>query len=262
MAQPCKHQSIAAGPSTFWARFAVWWPVALVAGLVIASSLGCQVEIATTAAQSDAAAGFQNRDRVPARTPVPAATLMARTPALPAAVVPPVTPSLSPTAAPAPTITVVIPAQSPPDRILAPAIKLDAPVVPMGWTATKEKDGSVSSVWVIPDHAAGWHQNSAWPGHGGNVVLSGHHNMGSEVFRYLVDLKPGDGVTLNAGGRAYRYVVTDRFILPERGMTDEQRWQNAQWIEPTSTERLTLVTCWPYTDNTHRVIVLAKPAGS
>jgi sortase A len=230
----------------------------LVASLVVASSLGCQIEIATTAAQSEAAVLPESRMHV--GTPMPAAAAVAPTLAPPAAVTPSVTRPLSPTVTPAPTIAAVIPAQAPPDRILAPAIKLDAPVIPMGWAPTKEKDGSVSSVWVIPDQAAGWHQDSAWPGHGGNVVLSGHHNMGSEVFRHLVDLKPGDEVTLNAGGRAYRYIVTDRFILPERGTSEEQRRQNAQWIEPTNTERLTLVTCWPYTSNTHRVIVLAKPA--
>jgi sortase A len=118
----------------------------------------------------------------------------------------------------------------------------------------------VTSLWVVPDDAAGWHVNSARPGYNGNVVLSGHHNMGTEVFRYIVDLKPGDPVILVADGREYTYTVTDRFILPERGVPEAQRRQNAQWIEPTAVERLTLVTCWPYEDNSHRVIVLANPA--
>jgi LPXTG-site transpeptidase (sortase) family protein len=37
------------------------------------------------------------------------------------------------------------------------------------------------------------------------------------------------------------------------------RQANARWIGPFNDERLTLVTCWPYTNNTHRVIVVAKP---
>ena len=93
-------------------------------------------------------------------------------------------------------------------------------------------------------------------------MLSGHHNLGTEVFRYIVDLKPGDRVILHAYGRDYDYVVTDRFILAERGVSEEQRRQNAQWIMPTTIERLTLVTCWPYTDNSHRVIVVAKTAAT
>jgi sortase A len=89
-------------------------------------------------------------------------------------------------------------------------------------------------------------------------VLSGHHNMGTEVFRYLVDLKKGDEIILQADGRDYHYTVVDHFVLPERNVSAEQRQQNAQWIMPTTTERLTLVTCWPYSTNTHRVIVIAK----
>jgi sortase A len=153
-----------------------------------------------------------------------------------------------------------VPARVPPDHIQAPSIGLDAPVQPVGWQETAKKAGGVASMWVVPDDAAGWHVNSAMPGHGGNIVISGHHNMGTEVFRYLVDLKPGDPVVLTADGREYAYVITDRFILPERGTPEEQRRQNAQWIQPTVVERLTMVTCWPYSDNSHRVIVLANPA--
>jgi sortase A len=39
----------------------------------------------------------------------------------------------------------------------------------------------------------------------------------------------------------------------------EVRIANAKWIQPTSDERLTLVTCWPYTNNTHRLIIVARP---
>jgi sortase A len=126
--------------------------------------------------------------------------------------------------------------------------------------AVQTQNGGQFSEWVIPQDAAGWHVNSALPGHGSNVVLSGHHNVGAEVFRYVVDLEPGDAITLQADGRDYPYLVTDRFIVPERGAPEEQRRQNGQWIMATVDERLTLVTCWPYSDNSHRVIVIAKPA--
>lgn len=96
------------------------------------------------------------------------------------------------------------------------------------------------------------------PGHGDNIVLSGHHNLGAEVFRNLVNLKKGDEIILQADGHDYRYKVTDHFILPERGVSEEQRQQNARWIMSTTDERLTLVTCWPYNDNSHRLIVVAQ----
>lgn len=176
-------------------------------------------------------------------TPTPPPTLVA----------PPSLPAPTPTATPQPTI----PAQAPPTRLIIPAINLDTPVEVAGWTVKKEA-GVETSTWNVPDKAAGWHQNSALPGNGGNVVLSGHHNIGAEVFRYLIDLKKGDEIFLQADGRTYRYRVTDHFILPERGVSAEQRQQNVQWIMPTTDERLTLVTCWPYTGNSHRLIVIAK----
>jgi sortase A len=135
-----------------------------------------------------------------------------------------------------------------------PAIGLDALVVPVGWTLTDE-----GPIWDVADYAAGWHQTSAYPGHVGNVVLSGHHNIKGQVFRYLIDLEPDDEVFLYVGETAYHYVVTEKHLLEEKGMPEEVRRRNAQWIAPTDDERLTLVTCWPYTSNTHRLIIVAKP---
>lgn len=176
--------------------------------------------------------------------------------------VPVLTPTpINPTPSPTPTEQPIIPARTVPTHILAPVINLNAPVEVAGWTVVK-KNGIDISDWLVPDTAAGWHQNSALPGHGSNVVLSGHHNMGTEVFRYLVNLKKGDEVVLQADGRDYHYLVTEHFILPERSVSEEQRRQNAQWIMPTSDERLTLVTCWPQNDNSHRLIVVAKMANN
>jgi sortase A len=111
----------------------------------------------------------------------------------------------------------------------------------------------------VAEYAAGWHKDSALPGGGGNIVLSGHHNTRGEVFRYIVDLDVGDTVTLYADDRPYTYTVESRFVLRDKGASEERRQQNAHWIGAFPDERLTLVTCWPYTSNTHRVIVIAKP---
>ncbi len=159
-----------------------------------------------------------------------------------------------------PTATPVPRAEKPPTHIAAPAIDMDAKVVPMGWEMVDRK-GRMVSQWVVPRQEAGWHMNSALPGHGENVVVSGHHNIGSKVFRYVVDLEPGDVITLDADGRPYEYVVTEKYILKEAGMPLKVRRTNAQWFMPTGDERLTLVTCWPYQwpGNTHRVIVVARP---
>lgn len=183
---------------------------------------------------------------------------------LPATDVPPSpTPTPSPSPTPTPTPTSLPRAEEPPTRIVAPAIDLDAKVTPMGWEMV-EKDGTLSSEWVVPKKAAGWHMNSALPGHGENVVLSGHHNVDGKVFRYVVDLSIGDRVTLYADGSPYAYEVSEKYILKEYGMPLEIRRKNAQWIMPSGDERLTLVTCWPYEwpGYSHRVIVVAKPPRS
>ncbi|MFQ5886212.1 MAG: sortase [Anaerolineae bacterium] len=114
--------------------------------------------------------------------------------------------------------------------------------------------------WEIADYAVGWHKNSAYSGNGGNIVLSGHHNIKGEVFRYLLNLSQSDKVILYVGKKPYHYRVAQKVLLRERGMPLEVRRQNAEWIAPTDHERLTMVTCWPYSSNTHRLIVVAFPA--
>ncbi len=142
-----------------------------------------------------------------------------------------------------------------PTRLVIPAIKLDAPIETVGWYVV---DGV--SQWDVPDHfAAGWLMTSATLGKTGNTVFTGHHNIDGEVFRNLVKLKPGDQITIYSNNVPFRYEITMRKILPERGQPNDVRRANARWIQSTADERITLITCWPYTSNTHRLIIVAKP---
>ena len=146
----------------------------------------------------------------------------------------------------------------PPTRIVIDAIDLDSTVVPVGWSQI-EIDGETVSQWNVVDYAAGWHLNSARPGQIGNIVLSGHHNISGEVFRQLVDLEAGDQITLYAEDTFFTYQVSEKLILKDRGEPTEVRQANARWIGTFEDERLTLITCWPYNNNTHRLVVVAKP---
>ncbi len=152
----------------------------------------------------------------------------------------------------------VVPATSPPTRIVAPAINLDEKVVPVGWQLVS-KNGQTTTVWDVAQYAVGWHKNSKLPGQGGNIVLAGHNNVYGEVFRRLEDLKPGDVITVYADGRAYEYEVTFSFTVQEEGVSLEQQRANARWIGPSCDEKLTLLACWPYTGSSHRIFVIAKP---
>lgn len=174
-----------------------------------------------------------------------------------------------PTAQPAPTSAPETTSQAEaeftpgaPSRLVIPSIGLDAPVVTVGWSIVTQ-NGQQVSMWDVPNrYAAGWLKTTARVGEPGNTVLDGHHNIAGEVFRYLVDLKQGDPIQVWAGDQARDYVVSLLKILPEKGQPISARLENARWIEPTQDERLTLVTCWPYTNNTHRLVVVALPADS
>lgn len=138
-----------------------------------------------------------------------------------------------------------------PTRLVAPSIGMDASVVATDWAPGGD--------WNVPDGAAGWLENSAAAGQPGNTVIAGHHNTQGEVFRHIAELQPGDNVTVETNGQALTYTVTEKLILPMWGISTEQEAQYATWIDRTSDTRLTLITCWPYITNSHRVIVIAKP---
>jgi sortase A len=149
-----------------------------------------------------------------------------------------------------------------PDSISIPVIKLEAGIEPVGADIV-ETDGSLFQQWNAPNEfAAGWHDTSAPLGRPGNTVLNGHNNIYGEVFKDLEKLKPGDKIILTSGRVEFLYQVTNSMKLKEANQSMENRLENARWIEPTSDERLTLVTCWPYTNNTYRWVVVAVPTGS
>lgn len=170
----------------------------------------------------------------------------ARTPYIP----PTLTATPTPTAS-APTIV--------PERIIIDRIALDAPVIPVGQHALTIGE-QVFGQWEVPrERAAGWHHTSATIGSAGNLVLNGHHNVYGEVFRYLRVLQPGDLLRLESGGRRFNYIVVQTMTLPEQDQPVDVRLENARWILPTDDERVTLITCWPYYSNTHRLVVIARP---
>ncbi|MBN1583872.1 MAG: sortase [Anaerolineae bacterium] len=179
-------------------------------------------------------------------TATPMAVYLTATP-LPRRVLPTATPSGFPG-----------PSSQPPDRIVIQSIELDTTIVPVGWHVV-EQNGQRYSVWDVAKYAASWHKTSAYPGHNGNVVLSGHNNILGEVFRYLIDVEVGERVLIYAGDLVYYYEVTEKHLLKEKGELPEVRRENARWISPAEDERLTMVTCWPYTGNSHRLVVVAKP---
>ncbi len=205
--------------------------------------------------------------------PRPAATLAAVAP----------TPEASPPATAAPT-TVRVDAAGPlslptiqplligqgraPARLLIPALGLDTPVLPMGWHVVEDASG-VRSEWDVVDNAAGHHIDSVYAGEAGNVVLSGHNNIGGAVFRTVcvigepgVDFGLGDEMIVqDEAGRSFVYQVEGWQRFAEEGASIAQRQTHARYLAPTDRAQLTLVTCWPPSSNTHRVVVTGVLTG-
>ncbi len=121
-------------------------------------------------------------------------------------------------------------------RIQIPAIELDAPVV--------EGDD-----WESLKQGAGHHIGSANPGESGNCVISAHNDIFGEIFRRLPELELGNEIFVYTASQVYRYVVTQkRFIEPTE----------VSVMYPTSSPVVTLISCYPYGIDTHRVVVIGE----
>ncbi|HMO59027.1 MAG TPA: sortase [Roseiflexaceae bacterium] len=146
-------------------------------------------------------------------------------------------------------------------RIAIPSIDLDSKVVEVGWDVV-EQEGRQVAVWQVAEYAVGHHRGSANPGDAENIVLAGHVGGYGKVFKDLIELQPGDRITIYSGDQQYLYTVSEQHMLLEEGVSEEQRAANAAYIAPGGSEMLTLVTCWPDTGPerfNYRIIVRAVP---
>lgn len=150
-----------------------------------------------------------------------------------------------------------------PVRLVIPSIDLIADIINAQQKELAQGDKTYVQ-WLAPDEfAVGWHFDSAFLGQPGNTVLNGHHNVFGKVFENLDKLVSGDEIILLGNDSyEYKYIVSNTMILPERDIPIEDRLENARWILPSEDERITLITCWPYFSNTHRLIIVARPDGS
>ena len=121
-------------------------------------------------------------------------------------------------------------------RIQIPAIGVDAPVV--------EGDD-----WEALKQGAGHHAGSANPGESDNCVISAHNDIFGEIFRNLPDLDLGDEIFVYTASQVYRYVVTQKRIIEPTEVSV---------MYPTSSPVLTLLSCYPYSIDTHRIVVIGE----
>ncbi len=120
-------------------------------------------------------------------------------------------------------------------RIRIPAISVDAPVV-MGDGDEQLKKG------------VGQYIHSPNPGQNGNLVLSAHNDVYGEIFRDLDQLEPGDEVIIYTNQRAYTYVVQQQQVVGPL---------QVEVMAPTADPVVTLISCYPYMVDTHRMVITA-----
>lgn len=154
-------------------------------------------------------------------------------------------------------------AQSP-VQLAVPALGLEAPVVPMGWTVT-EVNGERTTKWALPADALGWHVNSVGAGAGGRVIVSGQQAVGDALLAPLArgEMSSGQEILLtDSTGRTFVYRITavsEPIVLANPSAEEEA--QAAAYVAPSDQALLTLITGWPDFTTTHRIFAEAELVG-
>lgn len=105
--------------------------------------------------------------------------------------------------------------------------------------------------WEQLKKGVGQHIGSALPGQPGNLVLSAHNDIFGEIFRHLEKLTVGDEIIVSTDRQSYTYVVRDVEMVEPTAV---------HVMAPTNYPSVTLISCYPYRINTHRIVVFADLA--
>lgn len=142
----------------------------------------------------------------------------------------------TPTVTPTPTVPLEMRL---PTRLRIPAMSLDSPV----------HEVSINmGTWEVSPMDIGHHFGTGTPGEQGNVVLAGHRDINSALFRELDRLWPGDEIFVSNSLGEYRYIVYESLVVgPE----------HVEVMDPTDDSRVTLITCTPIGLATQRLVVTA-----
>lgn len=124
-------------------------------------------------------------------------------------------------------------------RVVIPSIGVDAPV-------------GEGTDWESLKYKVGHQPGTINPGQRGNMVLAAHNDVYGEIFRYLPDVPVGEVITIYAGDEAFGYKITERRII-----TPDQ----VEVMLPTTGPTVTLISCYPYLIDTHRIVLFGELTG-
>jgi len=112
---------------------------------------------------------------------------------------------------------------------------------------------------VTPRDEVGYYALTSKIGAGGNSVMVGHVFPG-RIFNKLLDAKIGQVVRITDEFYVEHYYRIDEIVrVPFEIGTEADKELGFQYIYDNSQERLTLVTCYPEYEWTHRFVVRAVP---
>ena len=128
------------------------------------------------------------------------------------------------------------------DQVSRPQEAAPIRKVKKGETFARLSIPRLESRWVVLEGAdtnelkrgPGHLVQTAMPGARGNCVIAGHRDT---QFRVLRNVKIGENISVEMGGRTYVYRVVDRHVVAP---TDTRP------LKPTPNSSLTLVTCYPF----------------
>lgn len=126
-----------------------------------------------------------------------------------------------------------------PAQITIPSLNIDLPI----------EEGSIDQgVWKVSYQNATYLDTSAPPKTGGNTVIYGHNKKA--IFGSLGAAKIGENIYIkDTKGEVYVYeIISKEFVSPDR----------VDLVSPTSSEELTVYTCWGIFDS-QRVVLKARP---
>lgn len=140
--------------------------------------------------------------------------------------------------------------------ISIPAINVEASVVNIEIVTLPSGDRTWDTSTIRRE--VGYFVGTAWFGQGSNVVLGGHSELeyrSPTVFYELDQVQVGDEIIVTVNNVEMVYIVTETTLVSEYDL-----WV----IQPTSSERLTLLTCdvTSYNEDgySRRAVVIAEPA--
>lgn len=99
------------------------------------------------------------------------------------------------------------------------------------------------------------YRGTALPGENSNIFIFGHSSTWNgvgdyaEAFAHLNDLERDDQIIIYRQQKENKYLVSKKEIVAADDLS---------WLEPTKSEQLILMTCWPIGSNLKRLVVIAK----